>query len=85
VGRVLAMQRTIVTPAERDRYLERARLSREHYASRQCRYWVFEDADLPGAFIEFAEAGDAAALTAALAGAPDRIVDPTRVYQEVAL
>jgi hypothetical protein len=85
VGRVLAMQRTIVTPAERDRYLERARQLREHYASRQCRYWVFEDAALPGAFIEFAEAGDAAALTAALAGAPDPIIDPTRVYQEVAL
>jgi hypothetical protein len=84
-SRVMVMQRTIVTPAERERFLERARQVREHYRSRQCRYWVFEEAELPGAFIEFAESADAAALAAALAAAPEPIIDPARIYQEIEL
>jgi hypothetical protein len=84
-GRSLVMQRTIVTPGERDRFLERARQRREHYTARRCRYWVFEEAGLPGAFIEFAESDDQAALTAALASAPEPLIDPARVYQEVEL
>ncbi len=85
-GRALALQRTIVTPAERDRYFERARALRAHYARSQCRYWVFEDAELPGAFIAFAEAADPAALSAAMAEAPeDTVVDRGRVYREVQL
>jgi hypothetical protein len=84
-GRSLVMQRTIVTPGERDRFLERARQRREHYTARRCRYWVFEEAGLAGAFIEFAESDDQAALTAALAGAPEPLIDPARVYQEVEL
>ena len=84
-GRALALHRTIVTPAERARFLDRARQLREHYAAHQCRYWVFEEADLPGAFIEFTEGADVAGLSTALAGAPDSIVDPGRIYQEVAL
>jgi hypothetical protein len=83
--RSLVMQRTIVTPGERDRFLERARQRREHYTARRCRYWVFEEAGLPGAFIEFAESEDQAALSAALAGAPEPVIDPARVYQEVEL
>jgi len=84
-GRALTLQRTIVTPTERSRFFERARQLRDHYATHQCRYWVFEEAELPGAFIEFTESTDAAALSAALAGAPDAVVDPARIYQEVAL
>lgn len=84
-GRVLTLQRTIVTPTERGRFLDRARQLREHYATHHCRYWVFEEAQLPGAFIEFTESTDAAALAAALARAPDAVVDPARIYQEVAL
>lgn len=84
-GRVLIMQRTIVTPAERERFFERARHLREHYTSRQCKYWVFEETELPGAFIEFTESGDAASLTAALSAAPDTIIDRARIYQEVEL
>ena len=38
---------------------------RTHFQSRGCQYWVFEDADLPGAYIEFAEAADANTLEAA--------------------
>ena len=84
-SRALSLHRTIVTPTERARFLERARQLREHYASHQCRYWVFEETDLPGAFIEFTEGTDAAALSAALAGAPASVVDSGRIYQEVAL
>lgn len=84
-SRVLVMQRTIVTPADRDRFLERARQVREFYLGRQCRYWVFEEAGLPGAFIEFAESSDATALAAALATAPEPIIDPARIYQEIEL
>jgi hypothetical protein len=84
-SRALSLQRTIVTPTERGRFLDRARLQRDHFSSRACRYWVFEEAELPGAFIEFTESGDLAALTAALAAAPDPVLDPTRIYREVAL
>jgi len=84
-GRALTLQRTIVTPAERTRFLERARQLRDHFAAHQCRYWVFEEAQLPGAFIEFTEGADTTALSAALAGVPDGVVDPARIYQEVAL
>ena len=84
-GRALALQRTIVTPAERARFLGRGRQLREHYAGRDCRYWVFEDSQLPGAFIELTEAGNVPALSAALAGAQEFVIDPARVYQEVEL
>jgi hypothetical protein len=85
VGRAVSLHRSIITPGERERFLERARRLRDHYGHHQCRYWVFEETELPGAFIEFAEAGDPAALAAALAGTPDPVVDPARIYQEVAL
>ncbi len=84
-SRALSLQRTIVTPAERGRFLDRARVQRDHFSSHACRYWVFEESELPGAFIEFTESGDLRALTAALAGAPDPVLDPTRIYEEVAL
>jgi hypothetical protein len=85
VARALTVQRTIVTPPEREDYLERARRRREHYGRAGCRYWLFEEADLPGAFIEFTEAADAAALSAAHAGAPEPVLEAARVYQEVEL
>jgi hypothetical protein len=46
---------------------------------------VFEEAGLPGAFLEFFEAPDAATLASAHASAPDRVLDPARVYHEVEL
>ena len=79
------MQRTVVTPADRERFLERARALRDHFTGCQCRYWVFEEMELPGAFIAFAEASDPAKLADALAGATELIVDPTRIYREVPL
>jgi hypothetical protein len=84
-GRALSLQHTIITPADRERFLQRARQLRDHYTHHRCQYWVFEEADLSGAFLEFTEAGDPASLAAALASAPDSVVDPARIYQEVSL
>jgi hypothetical protein len=85
MSRALAMQRTIVPAAERKKHLERGRMRRTYYQHANCRYWVFEEAGLAGAFIEFVEASDRDTLDAALENAPDRLIDPARVYEEVEL
>jgi hypothetical protein len=85
MSRALAMQRTIVPAAERKKHLERARMRLTYYQHANCRYWVFEESGLQGAFIEFVEASDRDTLDAALENAPDRLLDPTRVYEEVEL
>jgi hypothetical protein len=48
-----------------------------------CRYWLFEEAALTGAFIEFAEAGDPETLKGAHAAAPEPPLDPARIYTQV--
>jgi hypothetical protein len=86
VPRALSLQRTVVIPTERERFLARARALRTHYQGAGCRYWVFEDSALPGAFIEFAEAPGAELLAAANQSAPDdTVVDPGRIYREMEL
>ncbi|MEK0430923.1 MAG: hypothetical protein RL139_727 [Gemmatimonadota bacterium] len=85
MARSLTMHRTVVTPVERAKYLETARAKARHYQAAGCRYWVFEEAALPGAFVEFCEANDAGTLSAAHAAAPGRILDPSRVYSIVEL
>ena len=79
---VMTIQRTTVPASERDRYFERVRQSESHYAAANCRFRVFEERGLPGAFIEFVEADDETTLTVALANAPQRILDPARIYHE---
>ena len=81
--RALTLKRTVVPHADRKRYLERLRVRRDYYKRANCTFWVFEEAGLPGAFIEFTEAADAAVLNAAHANAPDAVFDATRVYREV--
>ena len=83
--RALTLSRTIVPLPDRERFFTRARELRTHFQSRGCQYWVFEDAALPGAFIEFAEGTDVEVLTAAYSSAPESGVDPERIYREVAL
>jgi len=85
MGRALTIQRTLVTPPERERFHERLRRKRAYYATANCRFWVFEEAGLPGAFLEFFEGPDAQTLANAHAGAPDPVLDPNRVYVEVEL
>ena len=81
--KALTIQRTLVPKAERDKYFERLLRKRDHYTAAKCRFWVFEEASLPGAFIEFYEADDPEILTQAHAAAPDRILDSNRVYLQV--
>lgn len=85
MARVLTIQRTLVTPPDRDRFHEKLRTKRAYYAKAKCRYWAFEEAGLPGAFLEFFEAADLDTLTRAHAGAPEPVLDPNRVYMEVEL
>jgi hypothetical protein len=83
MGRALTLQRTLVPKADREKYFERIRRKADHYAAAKCRFWVFEEASLPGAFIEFYEADDPESLVKAHAAAPDRILDSGRVYLQV--
>jgi len=63
--------------------VQRLATLRDHYQRAGCRFWVFEEASLPGAYIEFTEAPDAATLAAAHAASAERPLDPARVYNEV--
>lgn len=83
--RALTIQRTLVTPPDRDKFATRLERNLAYYTAAGCRYWVFEEASLPGAFLEFFEAPDAATLSRAHASAPERVLDPARIYHEVEL
>ena len=85
MSRVLTIQRTLVTPPDRNAFAVKLQRKHAYYASVGCRYTVFEEAGLPGAFLEFFEAPDAATLSRAHASAPDRVLDPARIYLEVEL
>jgi hypothetical protein len=79
------LKRSIVPLAERKAFLQKLRERRAYYSAAHCRFWVFEESDLAGAFIEFIEAEDSDTLARALAGAPNHVVDPARIYHEVEL
>jgi hypothetical protein len=83
--RALTIQRTLVMPPDRKKFAERLRQKRDYYKSVNCRFWVFEEIGLPGAFLEFFEAPDAETLARAHASAPERVLDPARLYHEVDL
>jgi hypothetical protein len=80
--RALTIQRTTVPASERERYFEKVKACQSHYAAANCKFYVCEEASLPGAFIEFSEAEDQTTLTVAHANSPYRILDPARVYNE---
>ncbi|MEO7086321.1 MAG: hypothetical protein ABI442_22455 [Gemmatimonadaceae bacterium] len=83
MGRALTIQRTLVTPQERERFHDRLRRKKAYYTTANCNFWAFEEAGLPGAFLEFFEANDADTLARAHAAAPEPVLDPNRVYTEV--
>ena len=85
MSRSLLMQRYIVPQGERPKYLERLRRKRDHYVRANCRFWVFEESGLRGAFLEFVEAADEQTLVAAHAEAPEQLIDRGRIYREVEL
>ncbi len=80
--RLLTIHRMTVPYSERESYFQRLKASKEHYAAANCRFWVFEESSLPGAFVEFTEADDEVSLSNAHATAPHPVMDPARVYQE---
>lgn len=83
--RALSMQRTVVPPGDRAKFLERTKVREAHYTAAGCTYWLFEEAALAGAFIEFTEAPDAARLKEAHATAAEPPLDPARIYTQVDL
>ncbi len=85
MARALVMKRTIVPLPDRARYMERLQKRKAYYASAGCNFWVFEEAQLNGAFIEFTEAPNRETLQQALANATDQVLDANRIYQEIAL
>lgn len=85
MARLLTIHRAIVTLSERQRYLEKLRMRKAHYVAAGCDFWVFEEVGLPGAFIEFTEAGEPQKLGDAHESAPDRVLDAARIYKEVEL
>jgi 2-oxoglutarate dehydrogenase E2 component (dihydrolipoamide succinyltransferase) len=43
MGRALTIQRTLVTPPDRERFHERLRRKQAYYEKANCRYWAFEE------------------------------------------
>lgn len=83
--RALVIKRTIIPMPDRTRYMERLVKRKAYYTAAGCSFWVFEEAALNGAFIEFTEAPDRVTLQAALANATEHVLDANRIYQEVSL
>lgn len=83
--RALTVKRTVVPRNGRAEYMTRLRERQGYYKRAGCKFWVFEEAGLPGAFIEFTEGPSAAVLAAAHEGAPEQLMDANRIYQEVEL
>ena len=83
--RVLTMQRSIVPKLDRQKFLDRLPQKKAYFQRSRCRYWVFEDVELTGAFIEFMEADDLETLLAARADSPERNERPVPIYKELEL
>lgn len=83
--RALSMHRTVVTPGDRVKFFERVKAREAHYLASGCQFWLFEEAALSGAFIEFTEAPDAATLKGAHSTAAEPPLDPARIYTLVEL
>lgn len=83
--RAISMQHTVVPSGERKEFRARARAMREHYADAGCRYWLYEEDALAGAYVEFYEASDKATLAKAHHARPDHALRGVRLYIEVEL
>lgn len=84
VARAISMRQTVVPAHERDDFRARARRSLAHYTGRGCHYWLFEDADVSGAYVEFFESHDRDSLVRAHRDAPEPL-ESARLYLEVEL
>lgn len=83
--RALTIERTAIPSSERERYMGSLRAKAAHFRAAQCRFWVFEDAEVRGSFIEFAEGDDEQALGMAYCTLPEPLRFPIPLYQLVEL
>ena len=83
MSRHLSIQRTTVPNGEREKYFERLKATKAHYAGANCSFCVFEESRLPGAFVEFTQADDENSLIKAHATAPHRSLDAARIYHQL--
>ena len=79
------MRHTNVPAAQRAEFRARARRSHQHYTGRGCHYWLFEESQRPGAYVEFFEAQDRDTLERAHDDAPVPAAESARLYVEVEL
>lgn len=85
MARAISMRHTVVPSPDRAQFRERAGDARRHYAGAGCRYWLFEESTLPGAYVEFFEAESPDVLRRAQRDAPGPVLDSARLYVEVTL
>src|SRR5438045_1182505 len=71
MARALRVATARVSLEHRVAYLAELRQRRSRLAANGCRFWVYEDLHAAGAFTEFTEGHDAAALASALAASGD--------------
>ena len=64
--RLLVMAERAVTELERAAYLQTLAARRERAAAASANFWVFEQLDRRGRFLEFVETGSAEALESAI-------------------
>jgi hypothetical protein len=83
MARALTVQRSRVAALDRPIFLSGVRRKRAHYGAAECRYWVFEDVESSGAFLEFVEAADRDTLDRAHATSPEPVSQGSPVYVEV--
>ena len=83
--RALSMQRTVVPPGDRAKFLERVKAREAHYTSVGCQFWLFVEGALPGACIVVTEAPDITTLKPAHATALEPPLDPARIYARLEL
>lgn len=83
--RAISMRHTVVPASEKAEFRERAREALAHYSGKGCNYWLFEEASLPGAYVEFFEARDRATLVNAHGDAPVPVLESARLYVQVEL
>ncbi len=81
--RSLTMHRVTVPPKDRKKYQKQIEERAKHYASGNCRFWVFEDTEIPCIFIEFVEADDEKTLIEMHATAPGQVLGPKPIYHQV--
>jgi hypothetical protein len=85
MARAVSMRHTVVPTGNRDEFRAKATATRSHYTGAGCRYWLYEEDQLPGAYVEFFEASDQETLERAHRSAQGGPHASARVYVEVEL